>query len=126
LTGAIQGHHSAIGMLSHPVSFCTYSQPLMEPCLERMVEQRVPIYNADQWLDFIDRRAAVQVKQRVESDGTLSCELLNARGRLTLMVPQKSGQKGVGKLIVNGASKGGTVLRRLEQDYLFVEIDGAG
>jgi len=111
---ALERHHSAIGILSHPVSFCTYSRPVMEHAFDRLHEAGAPIYNGDEWLAFTDRRANV----RVEQEDT-RCRVSNLAGEITLMLPLKD----QGTVAVNGEAAPYEVERRLEEDYGFVQLD---
>jgi len=111
---ALERHHSAIGILSHPVSFCTYSGPVMEHAFDRLHEAGAPIYNGDEWLAFTDRRANV----RVEQEDT-RCRVSNLAGEITLMLPLKD----QGTVAVNGEAAPYEVERRLEEDYGFVQLD---
>jgi len=123
LRPALEEHHTALGMASHPVSYATYSKPFFDALLDLICAEGVPVYSGDQWCEFIDRRQAVRVEQSVEPDGTLTCTVNNLVGPLPLMIPIAGGSPAV---TVNGAPVQGTVLRRLKQDYLCVQLDGDG
>lgn len=88
---AVARTHTAFTLLSHPVSFATYSQPFIEPCLARFAEAGAPIFNADQWLEFQDRRRHAVVKQRMNDDGAIEVAV-DGEGPLCLMTPAVHGK----------------------------------
>ena len=118
LQASINRTHSAFGILSHPVSFCTYSRPYMEACFDRLTAEGVPICNGDQWCDHLERRDAVRVRTLVNDDNSLTCIVSNLTGRQTLMIPLATGHA--------PQLDGATRVRRLEQDYLFIPLEGDG
>jgi len=120
LRPAMEEHHTTFGMASHPVSYATYSKPFFDALLDFIVAEGVPIYNGDQWCDFNDRRNAVQVEQSQTGD-TLTCTMKNLVGELPLMLPLTGPAT---KVIVNGQPAESVVLRRLGQDYLYVQLNG--
>jgi len=126
LDDAVSRTHTAVGMLSHPVSFATYSRPFMEPCFDRYVRAGMPIFNGDQWCEFLDRRSAVKIRSEMPHGGTSHFSVDNLRGRMALMVPvrHKSTAGGIARL--DGKQIDGVVHRRLEQDYLYLQVDGDG
>ncbi|MBN2309393.1 MAG: hypothetical protein JXR94_10505 [Candidatus Hydrogenedentes bacterium] len=121
---AVQTSHTATPILSHPVSFCTYSSRVIEHCLDRLHAEDAPIFNGDQWLAFQDRRAAVRLEQACAADGTLTIHVSGLEGRLPLMVPLAAG--GAPAVCVDGAPANAGVLRRLGQEYCVVQLDGDG
>ena len=121
LRPAMEEHHTTLGMASHPVSYATYSQPFFDALLDLIVAERVPIYNGDQWCEFNDRRNAVQVEQSQDGDA-LTCTVRGLVGELPLMLPVT----GPASVTINGAPAEGTVLRRLQQEYLCVQLEGDG
>lgn len=123
LRPALEEHHTALGMASHPVSYATYSKPFFDALLDLVHAEGVPIYNGDGWCEFCDRRQAVQVEQSIKQDGTLTCIVRHLVGPLPLMIPV-SGQAPA--VTVNGEAVEGVVLRRLQQDYLCVQLEGDG
>lgn len=124
LQASLRTSHTAWGMLSHPISFCGYSRPVMEPCFNRLAQEDVPIYNADQWCQFQDRRAAVRLEQRHGNDGTLVCQISNLRGRLTLMIPVPGHKTKEWAIKVDGVHIPARIERRLEEDYLWIAVEG--
>ena len=124
LNDCLTRHHTAMSLSSHAVSFVDYSKPFFEGCLDLLARDNVPIYNGDQWTQFLDRRQAVNVAQEIASDGRVLCTVSDLTGSVTLMVPcKRSG--GAGPTIrVDGRPVKGPVLRRLEEDYCFVPLEG--
>jgi hypothetical protein len=119
LDAALADNHSAVAMLSHPVSFGTYSSPVMESCFDRLRDADVPIYNADEWLDFADRRAAVRVEQAKDEDGRLVLTVSNLRGRIPVMLPAGA----CGAVEVNGGAVDCCIERRLGEEWCFIQLD---
>jgi len=124
LRSALEATHTGVSILSHPVSFCTYSQPFMERCFDQLREDGVPVYNGDQWYEFQGRRASVRVEQSVGADGNIVCTLTGLEGRIPLMIPLRKQEGAAPSAEVNGAATRGEVLRRLGEDYLFVQLEG--
>lgn len=115
--------HTAIGILSHPVSFATYSKPLMQPAFDLLRQQNVPILNGDQWLEFLERRSGVVATLEDCTDHRCVYRLSDVRGRISLMVPRKSASC---EIAVNGIAAEPVMERRLEQDYFLFEVEGNG
>jgi hypothetical protein len=49
---------------SHPVSFATYSSPLIEGCWDAALGEGMAIWSADDWLTWTEARAAVRIENR--------------------------------------------------------------
>jgi hypothetical protein len=65
-TGAIireaaRTFHSPLAINSHPVSFATYSRPLIEANWDAALAEGMPILSADRWLDWTEARQALRV-----------------------------------------------------------------
>jgi hypothetical protein len=123
LQNALNLHHTAFGILSHPSSFCQYSGPLMERCFDRLVEMGVPIYNADAWCRFLDTRQAVHVKQSSEGPEQTVYVVSGLKGRLPLMIPVQDGAADP-QIYVDESAADAIRDQRLSQDYLFVSLEG--
>ncbi len=121
----IQETHTAIGILSHPVSFATYSRPFIERGFDLLQQHNVPIFNGDQWLDFLQRRSRVQITLHDSHDEGLLYDIQNLDGTMTLMVPSRQDAKDY-RITMNDVLVDGFVERRMEQDYLLFEIEGSG
>ena len=125
LTNALEKSHTAIPMLSHPVSFSTYSKVFMAPAFDLLAEAGVPIYNGDEWCNFLDARDAVGVEHELGAEGELCCTVSGLVGRLPVMLPVGGPDGAAPEVRVNGAPVESVVHRRLEQDYLFVQLEGS-
>jgi hypothetical protein len=58
---AITRYHTPTVINSHPVSFATYSRPLIESNWQTAHEGGVPIISADAWVQFTDARRDVSI-----------------------------------------------------------------
>ncbi|MDP6356935.1 MAG: hypothetical protein QF473_17620 [Planctomycetota bacterium] len=125
LKPAIDTNHTAVALLSHPVSYSTYSRPFMDKCFDRFVEEGIPIMNADEWLDFIDCRDAVRVNLEAGEDGKRAVRVSGLRGRLPLMIPTE-GNGGQISALVDGRQVDGVRQSRLGCNYLFIPLEGNG
>ena len=125
LADVLERTHTALPFLSHPVSFATYSRPFMEACFERLRRAGVPILNGDEWLDFIDRRARVKTLVPERTGTGWRHRIAGLRGTMTLMLPVQGKAAGIRVMIDNVPSQA-VFARRLEQDYLFVQLSGTG
>jgi len=123
IDAAIDHHHTAVPILSHPVSFCTYSSPVIEHCLDRLREAGAPIYSGDQWLQLVDRRAAVRVTQGHDDAGGLVCEVSCLQGRISVMVPAQRLQSSPSRLTVNGEAGHGCLRSRFGKQWRCVQLD---
>lgn len=117
-------HHSAIGILSHPISFATYSQRYMEGCWDMMVEAGAPLLSADQWCEYQDRRYAVEMCQSIDETGAVRVTVSNTRGPVSLMVPINDDQFD-DSVTVNGEAVDATRHHRLGADYRFIAVGSA-
>ena len=120
---ALERFYTAICVSSHPVSFSTYSKPFLEACFDRLQQENVPIYSGDEWCEFIDRRHAVQMQYSRTANGQLRLVLSNVVGAFSLMLPMGSATDNP-EIYLNGELAQSAHYRRLEQDYLFVQLDG--
>jgi hypothetical protein len=68
-----------------------------------------------------DRRSAVRIRQEVGAEGEVRVLVGNLKGRVTLMIPLKTGHEP--KIVVDGKKAKGVISRRLEEDYVFVELE---
>jgi hypothetical protein len=60
---SIRRYHTPTVINSHPVSFATYSQPLIESNWRTAREGGVPIISADAWVQFTDARRSISITQ---------------------------------------------------------------
>ncbi len=122
LASAVERTHTAFAISSHPVSFATYSRPFIEGCFDALYREGAPILNADEWIAFLDRREAVCVSHTETSETSLSFTVSNLAGSIPLMIPVKASMK----VAVNGREVPTTRIRRLEEDYLVIPLEGDG
>ncbi len=85
----VSTYFSPLSMLSHPVSFFTYSSEYMNRVWDHAAEMGLPIWSAFEWADFTLARDAARITDARWQDGTFSCRVegTSPRGSLTLMVP---------------------------------------
>lgn len=69
---------------SHPVSFATYSSPLIEGCWDKALAEGMAILSADRWLDWTQARNQVQV-EIIESGCVVQTTV--AMAEVTLLLP---------------------------------------
>lgn len=125
LRPVLQRFHTTIGMGSHPISFSSYSKPFLRHCFSVLQREGVPIYSGDDWCRFNDRRHAVTMACRETTTGQSSINVANAEGTLTLMVPLDKIEVDA-QVHINGVEVEGQRYRRLERDYLYIELQGDG
>ncbi len=58
---AARRYYTPVALNSHPVSFATYSSPLIEGNWDTAVAEGVPILSADDWLDWTESRNQVRI-----------------------------------------------------------------
>ena len=58
---SISRYHTPTVINSHPVSFATYSQPLVESNWKTAREGGVPIISTDAWVEFTDARRSIAI-----------------------------------------------------------------
>lgn len=83
----IERYHTPVTLNSHPVSFATYSRPLIESNWATAREHGAPIVSADAWTDWTDRRNAVRLG-RVNGSWTVSSSL--AVGQVVILFPERT------------------------------------
>jgi hypothetical protein len=113
--------HSTLSILSHPLSFTGYSKPVWEAVLDILHAGGHPVYNGDKWLDFLDRRSAVEITHATTDTGTLLLKVNKLDGRLPLMVPASD----VLEVLVNGQSAESIKHTRLNETYEYIQLDSA-
>jgi hypothetical protein len=96
-------YFSPLSMLSHPVSFYTYSSEYMNRCWDHARELGMPIWSAFEWADFTRARDEARILDARWQDGHFSCRVegRSPRGSLTLMLP--TGGRRVVQAQVDGA-----------------------
>jgi len=116
----VERFHSAVGIASHPISFSNYSKPFLTACWDILVRENVPIYSGDDWCIFIDRRDTTKISSSRNEGSQITVALTNVSGAMTLMLPVPENVT----VTVDGQPIEGVRERRLEQEYLFVPIEG--
>jgi hypothetical protein len=88
----------ALSMLSHPVSFFTYSSAYMDEVWRSARELGIPIWSAFEWADFVRARDGASIAAPRWQDGRFTCRLAGTspRGSLTLMLPFGGTDRGSG------------------------------
>ncbi|MBI3987397.1 MAG: hypothetical protein HY343_10775 [Lentisphaerae bacterium] len=116
---ALDRTHTAVSILSHPISYSTYSKPFMDACFDFLRREDIPIHNGDAWCDFLDRRSRVTVRQERISEAAVRLSIRNLTCRLPLMLPFGDGLE----VEVNGVRVEGVRCHRLETDFLVVQLE---
>ena len=86
---ATQRYHTPVTVNSHPVSFATYSQPLIEDNWRQARELNVPIIGADEWMDWADARRALTL---VREGNQWVLQVGRAVPSMTMLIPVASGE----------------------------------
>jgi len=89
----IERYHTPVTLNSHPVSFATYSQPLIEDNWKTAREHGAPIVAADHWTAWTDQRNGVTL-ERTRTGWTVSSPM--AIDRLTILFPDDTDPAGEG------------------------------
>jgi predicted transcriptional regulator len=89
----IERYHTPVTLNSHPVSFATYSQPLIESNWKTAREHGASIVAADHWTAWTDRRNGVRIARE---NGHWTVSSASAIDRLTLLCPEGSYPSGAG------------------------------
>ncbi|HEY7034744.1 MAG TPA: hypothetical protein VH482_25620 [Thermomicrobiales bacterium] len=66
IEGAARTFYTPICLNSHPVSFATYSSPLIEANWDKARAEGMPILSADRWLDWTAARRALRLETRAD------------------------------------------------------------
>ena len=87
-------YFSPLTMLSHPVSFYTYSSAYQNQCWDYANELGLPIWSAFEWAAFVRARDRAQVSHSAWDNGSFSCQVSGSspNGSFTLMVPVQNGE----------------------------------
>ncbi|MGH2366617.1 MAG: DUF4350 domain-containing protein [Chloroflexota bacterium] len=82
-------YFSPLSMLSHPVSFYTYSSEYMNRCWSSARELGMPIWSAFEWAAYTRARDEARIVDARWQAGRFSCRVegRSPRGSLTLMLP---------------------------------------
>ena len=70
IRNAARRYYTPVALNSHPVSFATYSSPLIEGNWDTAVAEGLPIISADDWLDWTESRDQLRITLDPEG-GTL-------------------------------------------------------
>jgi hypothetical protein len=130
LDDAIERFYIPYVINSHPVSFASYSRPLVEGLLDHAVARGVPIVSADAWHAFTRARDAVRMTRTDDADGEESYLIQLPQGLevLTVLLPiepnanaEISAWDGAVRL-----DAWTTRVLRWQQEYLAVELHPHG
>ncbi|MGH3490363.1 MAG: hypothetical protein ACRDP8_20945 [Actinopolymorphaceae bacterium] len=85
----VDRYFSPLSMLSHPVSFATYSSTYMHQCWTSARELGMPIWSAYEWAAFTRARDAARIHDTRWDGATFSCQVTgrSPAGGLTLVLP---------------------------------------
>lgn len=81
---AAREFYTPVTFNSHPVSFATYSSPLIEGCWAAARAEGMAIWSADEWLAWTTARAAVRL---VQDDHGFTLVTAHAMPALSLLLP---------------------------------------
>jgi hypothetical protein len=96
LVRGIDRYHTPVTLNSHPVSFATYSQALIEDNWKTAREHGAPIVAADHWMTWTDQRDRIRLAAK---DGGWTVTASNAIERLTLLFPDGASPSGDGATV---------------------------
>lgn len=85
---AARRYYTPVALNSHPVSFATYSSPLIEGNWDTAVEEGMPILSADDWLDWTENRDQLRITLDAEGGTLHAASPLPA---VTLLLPPALG-----------------------------------
>jgi hypothetical protein len=89
----VERYHTPVTLNSHPVSFATYSQPLIEDNWKTAREHGAPIVAADHWMTWTDQRNGVVLEQTGTGWTVTSPAAIE---RLTILFPEDAHPAGDG------------------------------
>lgn len=92
---AAREFYTPFALNSHPVSFATYSSPLVEGVWDTALAEGLPIISADEWLAWTEARDQIRLEQ-VRSGWLLSSE--QALPQVTLLWPEQLSLQTEGKI----------------------------
>ena len=126
LTASMHHYHTPIMMNVHPPFYRRFSGAWMEQTLAFAQEKHIPIYSAEEWLDFVEARDKVRIEGLTYERGRLAFGLSNVppEASLTLTLPYEHHGK-----IIQSVARGGQLsafTRRQIQggEKAFVGLDG--
>ncbi len=83
---AVREFYTPIIFNSHPVSFATYSSPLIEGCWDTALAEGMKIVSADQWLAWTKVRNSVSLEQDAQGCTVYTPQAVTS---LTLLLPNQ-------------------------------------
>jgi hypothetical protein len=115
-------YFSPLAMLSHPVSFFTYSSAYMHAVWDAAAELGMPLWSAFEWAAFVRARDRAAISAASLRHGRFTCTVTGSspRGSLTLMVPLSD--RGVGGATVAGRAVAATTQEAFGYRYALVPI----
>ncbi|MBN1435462.1 MAG: hypothetical protein JW936_00155 [Sedimentisphaerales bacterium] len=127
LQSALDDSYTSIGILSHPVSFVAYSKPYMQRCLDLLAANNVPIFNGDQWCDFLYQRDAIGIGCHSVSNDSVSWCVSNVTGRIPLLLPIDDQHSDSLRITVDGQlHQDVAIVQRWGQKHAAISLDGRG
>ncbi|MCB0115730.1 MAG: hypothetical protein KDD84_16635 [Caldilineaceae bacterium] len=81
---AAQRYYTPVALNSHPVSFATYSSPLIEGNWDAALAEGMPILSADAWLDWTEARD--QIRIQIDADA-ITLHSAAAVDTVTILLP---------------------------------------
>lgn len=86
IADAATRYYTPVTINSHPVSFASYSRPLIEANWRAAQRHQMPIQALAGWLEWTQRRAAMQLQ--LQSDGSWYLHTPKAVAACTVLLPQ--------------------------------------
>jgi hypothetical protein len=91
LERAAQAFYTPVTINSHPVSFATYSSPLIEGTWDRALALGMPVISPDEWLAWTQARRSVTLDL---DDGGVTARATRPVDRLTVLLPAQMAAPG--------------------------------
>ncbi|MFC7620617.1 hypothetical protein [Microlunatus sp. GCM10028923] len=90
----VDRYFSPLSMLSHPVSFATYSSDFQNRCWRAARELGLPLWSAAEWAEFVRTRDAARIDRATWTDDAFSCRVRgrSPRGSFAITLPLPAGR----------------------------------
>lgn len=128
LTASMHRYHTPITMNVHPPFYTRFSGTWLDRTMAFAKGQGIPIWCAEEWLDFVEARDAALTEDVTYADGMLSFRLSGLAGDagLTVCLPMHHQGMVLREVLRAGEPVPMTTMTVQQRSYAFIPLDNDG
>ncbi|MSP14791.1 MAG: hypothetical protein EXR62_17755 [Chloroflexi bacterium] len=126
LTTSMERYYTPITLNVHPPFYTRFSGPWLDGTLAFARQQEIPIWCAEEWLDFTEARDGAQVADVAYADGQLRFSVAGGPSQLTVCLPVEHGGKRLLEVRCGGQQVEFQQMEVQRRAYAFIPAGAAG